>query len=264
MALTNKIKAIADAIRGKTGKTDGLTLDQMATEIANISATPPTVAQAVPSISVSLQGEITARATQTEGYVVGGTKESTYQLSTQAAKTITPGTSDQTAVITGKYTTGSVKVKGDSNLKAANIAKGVSIFGVTGSLESGGKVATGSFTATTQTLTISGLGFKPTKILLYLMDDTFFMDHLWGDFEWELLYAEYDANATGAFSPVKVVTAGIVESEDSPGDYFFTLEPFQIDAGFYLIPTDDGFRVDCTDGGAYLTAYGDYYYIAIG
>lgn len=32
MALTDKLKAIADAIRGKTGKTAGLTLEQMATE----------------------------------------------------------------------------------------------------------------------------------------------------------------------------------------------------------------------------------------
>lgn len=38
MALTEKLKAIADAIRGKTGKTDGLTLDQMATEIEGIQS----------------------------------------------------------------------------------------------------------------------------------------------------------------------------------------------------------------------------------
>jgi hypothetical protein len=36
MALTDKLVSIADAIRGKTGKTDALTLDQMATEIAGI------------------------------------------------------------------------------------------------------------------------------------------------------------------------------------------------------------------------------------
>lgn len=36
MALTEKLKAIADAIRGKTGKTDGLTLDQMVAEIVGI------------------------------------------------------------------------------------------------------------------------------------------------------------------------------------------------------------------------------------
>ena len=37
MALTNKLTAIADAIRSKTGKTDTMTLEQMATEISNIS-----------------------------------------------------------------------------------------------------------------------------------------------------------------------------------------------------------------------------------
>lgn len=36
MALTDKLKAVADAIRGKTGGTEELTLDQMATEIAGI------------------------------------------------------------------------------------------------------------------------------------------------------------------------------------------------------------------------------------
>ena len=37
MALTDKLTAIADAIRAKTGKTDSLTLDQMPTEIAGIT-----------------------------------------------------------------------------------------------------------------------------------------------------------------------------------------------------------------------------------
>ena len=37
MALINKLTAIADAIRGKTGKTEEMTLDQMVTEIEGIS-----------------------------------------------------------------------------------------------------------------------------------------------------------------------------------------------------------------------------------
>lgn len=37
MALTDKLKAIADAIRAKTGKTDQMTLDEMPTEIASIT-----------------------------------------------------------------------------------------------------------------------------------------------------------------------------------------------------------------------------------
>ena len=38
MALTDKLTNIADAIRGKTGKSDSMTLDQMPTEIAGIQA----------------------------------------------------------------------------------------------------------------------------------------------------------------------------------------------------------------------------------
>lgn len=98
----------------------------------------PQVEQATPQISVSAAGLITATAEQTAGYVPGGTKSSTKQLTTQAAKTVTPGTTNQTAVASGRYTTGAVTVKGDANLKAENIAEGVSIFGVTGTHSGGG------------------------------------------------------------------------------------------------------------------------------
>jgi hypothetical protein len=69
-----------------------------------------TATQATPSISVSTSGVITATATQTAGYVAAGTKTGTKQLTTQAAKTITPSTSSQTAVNSGVYTTGKVTV----------------------------------------------------------------------------------------------------------------------------------------------------------
>lgn len=92
----------------------------------------PTATQATPTISVSSAGKITASATQSAGYVSAGTKSATQQLTTQAAKTVTPTTSNQTAVASGRYTTGAITVKGDSNLKAANIKSGVSIFGVAG------------------------------------------------------------------------------------------------------------------------------------
>ena len=51
---------------------------------------------------------------------------------TQEAKTITPSTSDQTAVASGTYATGDVTVVGDADLVAGNIKSGVDIFGVTG------------------------------------------------------------------------------------------------------------------------------------
>lgn len=105
---------------------------------SNASKSVSTATQATPSITVDSNGLITASATQNSGYVSAGTKSATVQLTTKAATTITPGTSDQTAVASGAYTTGNIVVAGDSNLKAANIKKGVNIFGVTGTYESSG------------------------------------------------------------------------------------------------------------------------------
>lgn len=102
----------------------------------NVNAMP-TATQATPSISVSSAGKITATATQTAGYVAAGTKTATKNLTTQAAKTVTPTTSNQTAVASGRYTTGAVTVKGDANLVPANIVSGKSIFGVTGTATTG-------------------------------------------------------------------------------------------------------------------------------
>lgn len=98
----------------------------------------PTATQATPSISVSTGGLITVSATQSAGYVFAGTKSATKQLNTQAAKTVTPSTSSQTAVASGVYTTGAVAVAGDANLVPGNIKSGVSIFGVAGSYEGSG------------------------------------------------------------------------------------------------------------------------------
>lgn len=69
-----------------------------------------TATQATPSISIDSNGKITATATQTAGYVAAGTKSATKQLTTQAAKTITPSTTLQTAVEKDVYTTGVVTV----------------------------------------------------------------------------------------------------------------------------------------------------------
>ena len=100
----------------------------------------PRVEVATPTIDVSTGGLITATTEQEAGYVPGGTKSATQQLPTQGAKTVTPGTTNQTAVASGRYTTGAVTVKGDANLKAENIAEGVSIFGVQGTHSGGGQL----------------------------------------------------------------------------------------------------------------------------
>lgn len=53
---------------------------------------------------------------------------------TQSSKTWTPGTSNQ-YISSGTYCSGLQTIKGDSNLVASNIKKGVSIFGISGNHE---------------------------------------------------------------------------------------------------------------------------------
>lgn len=137
--------------------------------------TPATTVTKNPTISVSSSGLITASVsgtqsvtpTVTAGYVSSGTSgtitvsgSNTKQLTTQAAKTVTPSTSNQTAVASGRYTTGAITVKGDSNLIASNIKSGVSIFGVSGTYEgssSGGSSGSGSVETCTVAITNTSL-----------------------------------------------------------------------------------------------------------
>lgn len=121
--------------------------------------TPATTITAQPAISISASGLITATNSKTQnvtptvtaGYVSSGTAgtitvngSNTSQLTTKAAATYTPGTSDQT-ISANQYLTGAQTVKGDSNLIAANIASGVTIFGITGTHQ-GGITPTGTIT----------------------------------------------------------------------------------------------------------------------
>lgn len=100
----------------------------------------------------------------------------------QAAKTYTPSTSNQT-IPKGTFLTGAATIQGDADLTAANIKKGVNIFGKTGTLSGAWgdaskfngitKVSSGSFTLTSSTATeyysIShGLGMSPKVFILLL------------------------------------------------------------------------------------------------
>lgn len=122
-------------------------------------AAMPTATQATPSISVSSSGLITASATQTAGYVSAGTKSGTKQLTTQAAKTITPTKSSQTAVSSGVYTTGAVTVAAipseyitttDATATASEIFSGKTAYA------QGSKI-TGTFTIDNELNTQTGL-----------------------------------------------------------------------------------------------------------
>lgn len=159
---TTDLKAVADAIREKGGTSNSLVFpDGFVSAVAAIKTTPalqektvtpstaaqeitadsdydglskvtvdamPSGALAEPTVSAS--GVITAKV-GTAGYLPVGTQK-TKQLPTQAAKTVTPSTTDQTAVSSRVYTTGNVIVKGDANLLPENITSGVTIFGKTG------------------------------------------------------------------------------------------------------------------------------------
>lgn len=131
-----------------------------------------TATQATPSISVSSSGLITASATQSAGYVSSGTKRATKQLTTQSGKTITPSRTQQTAVSSGRYTTGTVYVAGDSDLIASNIRSGANIFGVAGTysgptfaLEHWSKEGDGDYSTTFSADEINGRYFYFTVTL---------------------------------------------------------------------------------------------------
>lgn len=124
-----------------------------------VTGTLAEVAQATPSIAVSSGGLITASATQSGGIVTAGTKSATRQLTTQGAKTVTPTTTNQTAVSSGRYVTGNVVVAGDENLVPENIAEGVSIFGVSGTHKGGADTVTGTLVVPSSS-SVGGMSVK--------------------------------------------------------------------------------------------------------
>lgn len=117
------------------------------------ATTPATTITANPTISVNSSGLITATTSTSQsitptvvaGYVSSGivgtvnvSGSKTQQLTTKGATTYTPSTTAQT-IASGTYLTGTQTISGDANLVAENIKKDVSIFGVTGTLEEGGR-----------------------------------------------------------------------------------------------------------------------------
>lgn len=133
------VKATADAIRAKTRGTDKLPWDESTGFASSVSAITPR----------------------------------------NQSKTVTPKASSQTVTPDSGYDgLSQVTVNGDSNLKAANIKKGTSIFGITGTLESGAQIAEGEFTPSRYSgdaidlnpVTVSGLPFKPSRVIFYVTE----------------------------------------------------------------------------------------------
>lgn len=139
MTLTSLFKAIADAIRAKTGSSAGIKAEDFPSAIAGISSgtdtsdataaaadvrSPKTfyaggekktgsmadVSVPTPGISYSSSGVVSASVSQSAGYTPGGSKSNSYSLPTVGGQTITPGSARQT-ISGGKFLTGDIVVE---------------------------------------------------------------------------------------------------------------------------------------------------------
>ena len=130
---------------------------------SSISGTNATVSTGTNTLTLTKSVSVTPNVTTT-GYISSGTAGNssvslTGSVTTKAAATITPSTSNQT-IASGTYLTGTQTISGDANLIAENIKKDVTIFGTTGTYEGSGgggggdsKFVTGTFTTSSSTST---------------------------------------------------------------------------------------------------------------
>lgn len=112
-----------------------------ATGPSSLSGSSATITTGTNTITLTKTG-VTTTPTVSAGYISGATASTatialTASVTTKAAATITPGTTNQT-IASGTYLTGAQTISGSSNLVAGNIKKNVTIFGVTGTYEAGG------------------------------------------------------------------------------------------------------------------------------
>ena len=187
-------------------------------------------------------------------------KKVTVNPTPSETKTVTPKASKQTVSPSSGKLLSKVTVNGDSNLVAGNIKNGVKIFGVTGTLEEGAKVATGSFTVTSATsLEINhGLGKIPNKFIIYPVNTKgnksvkasgLYIDDS-GNHYWSEIYAD-------AYNHGQVSSMQAYKSSSS------TYQTCTIDENNIIVPEamNDSYASNFTNYGYYWT--GTFRWIAI-
>lgn len=122
-----QLETIANAIREKGNTSASLVYPTGFVSAINNISTGTDVSDTTATANDVLSSKYfyTAAGVKTQG-----------NITTQAAQTITPGTTNQT-IAAGKYLTGAQTIAGDANLVPGNIAKDISIFGIVGTLEGG-------------------------------------------------------------------------------------------------------------------------------
>lgn len=177
------------------------------------------------------------------------------------SKSVTPKASSQTVKPDSGYIgLSQVTVNGDANLKAANIKKGTSIFGVAGTLESGYRVATGSYTAGEYTerfnkgITITGLAFKPSLVFFYGAGDS-----QYSSISSMKFLRSIEIGATNTY-----VYDDTYTDEDSEEEYTAIIRANLSSSTVFGTLNDDGFTIQSASSCyIYLEAGHTYYYVAI-
>ena len=207
-----KMDALANSINIKAGTTGAKDIDDLKMAVDGISVGTDTSDATAYSSDILFGKTAYARGNKLTGIILS-----------QSAQTITPTTTDQT-ISSGKYLSGNQTIKGDANLVAGNIKKGVTIFGITGTYEGEPAGFTVQITNSTDGASWSddnnGLGIKTDPGGVYMTSS----DPLSNTTRTFILPAgNYEANAGGYEMSGSTATGGVTITEEQAYSVYFTV-----------------------------------------